>query len=1192
VSYTTPVTSGSVTCGVGACTAPTITGTATTSWDFGNVTCTTAGGCKVTLGLRARVAATTTRGTVLTDSVTATYLASQNLPQLTVIEPNLTLGRSASPTTGLSIGQSSTITVTLTNGGAADAAVVGAVVTLATPANTTARNYVAGSCPAATATFGSGSASFTFPDTATTLVVGASCNFTYDLTIATSAPGNSAISVAAGSVTTQSVVGAVPPAKRYTATDSGLSISTAPYANGQPCTIANNCTSNACDTDNLCGLVVSHGPCSGPNVCRSATCSVLGVCGPAGGCLVDGDCSSAQFCNSVTLLCTPKLDNGTAIPSIAGHAPALAGACSQAAGAAVCKSGVCDTDNLCGYADGSGTCSSTPAAVCRSGACSVAGVCGVAGGCLVDGDCTSTEYCNTPTHACVPKLTNGTAIVSVAGHNPAISGTCSSTVASIVCVSSVCDADDKCGYADGDGPCTSSTVAVCRSGLCAKSGVCGACAIDSDCTASQYCDTPTKTCASKLPNGDAIPTIAGHSPAVATICTQSAAAVVCASGACDADNKCGYADGNGTCTSTNAAVCRSTICSASGVCGIANGCLVDGDCASTQYCNTPAKLCAAKAPNGAAVPTVLGHVPVLAGACNDTAGSIGCATGVCDIQDNRCGYADGDGICTAATLALCRSGLCSKAGVCGVLNGCLVDADCTATQYCDTPTRSCTPKLPNGAAVPTVTGHVPQLAGQCSIDSATIACVSVVCDTADNKCGYADGDGTCTQVSSRTVCRSGVCSTAGVCGPVTGCIVDGDCLPAEYCNTPARTCAPKVVNGSVVPSVAGHIPQLSGACTDSAATAACISSRCDTIDDRCGIVNGNGPCTVADGSTACRSAVCDAADSQCGYADGDGPCTNNNASIVCRSGLCSVSGNCVPAGGCLVDADCSAIEFCNTQTRRCSPKLPNGSAIPTFSGHNPLLTGVCSSTVGTVVCVSAVCDVTDNLCGYANGDGPCTATSASTVCRSGQCGGAGTCMPASGCTVDADCSSSQFCNTQSQLCNPKLPNGAAIPAIAGHDPNLNGQCNPAVAALVCTSATCDTSDNKCGLPDDVGPCTVATAATVCRSGACANGTVCGTNSGCQSDADCQQGQTCDAPTNQCVAIPATGCQNTSDCPTNQTCNTSTHHCLTKSAFEGNLLEGGGCNCSVGKSQHSPSRAILLIGIVGAAAIFRRRRRAY
>ncbi len=257
----------------------------------------------------------------------------------------------------------------------------------------------------------------------------------------------------------------------------------------------------------------------------------------------------------------------------------------------------------------------------------------------------------------------------------------------------------------------------------------------------------------------------------------------------------------------------------------------------------------------------------------------------------------------------------------------------------------------------------------------------------------------------------------------------------------------------------------------------CTSKVCDVHDNDCGYKNGDGPCTGATGPVVCRSAVCDT-DLKCGYLPGDGPCTVATGPTVCRSGVCSVSGVCEPLGGCDVDTDCIAGNWCNETTHACTPKLSNGTAVPTDPGHkapDPILNGTCTAAAGAHVCVSGVCDVTDNKCGYANGDGPCTVAAGPVVCRSGACSTNGLCEPAGGCNLDADCTGGNWCMESTHTCMPKLPNGVTIPNDPPHTtPTLNGTCSSPAGALVCQSGVCDT-DNKCGFINGDGPCTPAAA---------------------------------------------------------------------------------------------------------------------
>ncbi len=404
--------------------------------------------------------------------------------------------------------------------------------------------------------------------------------------------------------------------------------------------------------------------------------------------------------------------------------------------------------------------------------------------------------------------------------------------------------------------------------------------------------------------------------------------------------------------------------------------------------------------------------------------------------------------------------------------GCALDTDCTAGNWCNESGAKCTPTLPNGTALPTDAPHVnPALNGMCTAGAGALVCTAGVCDTdnkcgllnnvgpctvangpvrcrsgvcdPDLKCGYAVGDGPCTVGNQGTVCRSGACSTNGNCEPSGGCNVDADCTGGNWCSESTHVCTAKIANGTTLPNDPPHTgPTLNGMCTAAAATLVCVSGVCDT-DNKCGLNNGDGPCTVANGGTVCRSGVCDP-DLKCGYAVGDGPCTVANQGTVCRSGACSTNGKCEPAGGCDVDADCTGGNWCNETTHACTPKIANGGPIPTDGPHtSPTLNGTCSAAAATLVCVSGVCDTVDNECGLVNGDGPCTVATGGTVCRSGACdandmkcglaNGDGPCaggaqcrsnkcnaqMVCVGCMRDADCATSEVCDTVAGTCKPK-----------------------------------------------------------------------------------------------------------------------------------------------------------------------------
>ncbi len=570
--------------------------------------------------------------------------------------------------------------------------------------------------------------------------------------------------------------------------------------------------------------------------------------------------------------------------------------------------------------------------------------------------------------------------------------------------------------------------------------VCG-CTLDSQCPAADWChESAPNDCDAKLTNGTAIPNDPGHTnPTLNGTCTPAAGAVVCVSGVCDtSDNKCGYANGDGPCTAGNGGVvCRSGACSTNGKCEPAGGCNVDADCAAADWCDESTHVCTLKVANGGAVPNDPAHMnPTLNGTCTAAAGAVACVSGVCDTSDNKCGYANGDGPCTPGSGGnggvVCRSGACSVNGTCEPSGGCNVDADCAAADWCDESTHVCTPKVANGGAVPTDPAHMnPTLNGTCTAMAGALVCVSGVCDTADNECGYANGDGPCTVGTGGVVCRSGQCSNNGVCEPAGSCNVDADCSMGNWCDESTHVCTPTVANGGAVPTDPAHMnPTLNGTCTAPAGALTCTSGVCDTADSKCGYANGDGTCSAGDagnGAVVCRSGVCDP-DTKCGYANGDGPCTMGTGATVCRSGMCSTNGTCEPAGGCDVDADCSAGNWCDESTHTCTPKVANGGAVPNDPAHmNPTVNGTCTAAAGAIVCASGVCDTHDNKCGYANGDGPCTASDGgdgSPVCRSNVCAttgpNAGECE---GCTVNSECPSGEVCTNDT--CVTPTDGGAA-----------------------------------------------------------------------------------------------------------------------------------------------------------------------
>lgn len=406
-------------------------------------------------------------------------------------------------------------------------------------------------------------------------------------------------------------------------------------------------------------------------------------------------------------------------------------------------------------------------------------------------------------------------------------------------------------------------------------------------------------------------------------------------------------------------------------------------------------------------------------------------------------FADGTSIATSVTVtglnngssydfrvsAVNGDGTGSPSAPATALLACVVDADCGAAEWCDTGAApaACVADLSNGTAMPNVPSHAdPVLDGTCTVSAASVVCISGVCDTADNQCGYANGTGPCNPTNAATVCRSGACSDNGACRPAGGCNVDSDCSASQWCNTGTNTCQAKANTGSPIPA---------GGLCSAGLSARCKSGTCDP-DNLCGHANGLGPCTngnAAGNSGQCRSSVCDPM-----AGGGTGLCrectamnaTNCSGVNVCNTGTFS----CTPCNG---DNGTVALATCPSTT---APYCPGGGAACT----------TCGTVGGTTTC-------------QAGG-----ALHAGAICQAN-----GAC--ASSCVNDTNCQATQWCN--SGTCAAKAATGVAIPG--------GGACSGGVSTR-CLSGVCS-SDDICGRPNGQGPCTIANASGTsgrCRSGVC------------------------------------------------------------------------------------------------------------
>ncbi|MGC4069407.1 MAG: L-type lectin-domain containing protein [Polyangiaceae bacterium] len=585
------------------------------------------------------------------------------------------------------------------------------------------------------------------------------------------------------------------------------------------------CQSGACSAGFVCMASTAcyvDQDCLATQFCnRSAhTCTTRLIAGgdiPNDG-LHDGGCLASSAVCAVGLGC-----NGVATTCAASNGVT----CSNAD---QCIANVCGTNSKCGYADGTGVCNSSNAvSLCQSGTCSAnAGICIPAvNGCAADDDCGIGSYCDGLSFTCKPRLGAGASLPTDGIHDGTcsaatrvcetgltcnanaltcgrpLSGACSTREQ---CAIDICGGNGLCGLANLQSSCTTSNATtICQSGNCgSSSGVCVAgpkgCGSDADCSSTEYCDGSTHQCVSRLDNGTPLPNDGLHDGT----CAISATSAVCASGQCNSatdtcagangtdcnsaadcvvdrcgsNKKCGLADGQAGCTASDGEkICQSAECALSGTCVPTDGCYIDTDCSSNQYCDRSSLLCHAKLTKGETIPTdglhlgscddaanvcVSGHCNAVQSTCAETNGidcgsNAQCTVNICG-ANGKCGIANGGPGCTPATGAtLCQSSTCPASGVCIPSNTfCWLDSDCAAEQFCHRATNQCVSDLLAGVALPNDGLHD----GQCTAGLAQAVCATGLCNGKTSTCASANN----VSCTSRAECQSDICGSNQLCG--------------------------------------------------------------------------------------------------------------------------------------------------------------------------------------------------------------------------------------------------------------------------------------------------------------------------------------------------------------------------------------------------------------------------------------------
>jgi hypothetical protein len=297
-------------------------------------------------------------------------------------------------------------------------------------------------------------------------------------------------------------------------------------------------------------------------------------------------------------------------------------------------------------------------------------------------------------------------------------------------------------------------------------------------------------------------------------------------------------------------------------------------------------------------------------------------------------------------------------------------------------------------------------------------------------------------------------------------------------------------------------------------------------------------CSAADQCTSgncANNTCCSSACGPCGSC-GSGTCNDfgagNAGNPSCSPYVCSGSSAKCPTT-CTGDANCIGGDYCDV-TGHCVAKQGNGAAC---SAADQCTSGNCVNST----CCSTAC----GPCGScANGSGTCNDLNAGNPgapsCAPYVCNGVSTSCPTS-CTSDANCASSDFCNTGG-ACVVKKPNGSAC---AGSNQCQSGSC---VNAICCNNGCGPCGNCSSGTCTNLGPGNPGNPS--CSPYVCGGTTPsCPTN--CGTDSNCIAGDYCGA--GQCVVKQGNG----TSCNASDQC--SSGNCVSTVCCNGPCGPCGSCS---------------------------------
>jgi len=426
---------------------------------------------------------------------------------------------------------------------------------------------------------------------------------------------------------------------------------------------------------------------------------------------------------------------------------------------------------------------------------------------------------------------------------------------------------------------------------------------------------------------------------------------------------------------------------------------------------------------------------------------------------------------------------CGGAQVCnanGQCVGCNAPTDCMGTDdFCKT--RTCINNVcgfsytANGTDLP-----MGQTTGDCKV---------LECDGAGNvKTSVLQSD----VPVDGNACTQDVCNAMGT-----------PSNPATAVNSPCSVGMNDACDGmgtckkSLGKTCAGGAECVSTRCVDGV----CCNSACTTLCEACNVAGSVGTCIAVpkgqdDGTCTGATQSCNASN-DCDDENGVA-CSANSACLsnFCIDGVCcnvACSGTCQACNVTGMLGTCANVPAATDPANECTDQMAS------TCGTNGLCdgAGACQKYATGTVCVAQSCaGSTQSNADTCNGIGMCI-DNGSSSCAPYVCG-AIACKTT--CTVDADCSTGNYCSGVS--CIPKKGNGQMC---AGANQCVSGNCVDGV----CCNTACAADCKSCNLAGTVGTC--SNVPQLVDDGACLGNNTCDGSGNCKLD----DGQLCTLNT-QCA----------------------------------------------------------------------------